>query len=513
MTVQTKTEDCPVCQSSDDAGPGSDLVYGWIGCELCQRWFHPSCVKLSAHEIETIGEYHCPDCSPKHGPSVLKRKSNRSRKKIDYIALNEGQQLREIDKHPHIDNFNMFENDRPLENLIYIVRPEVDGNEHGIVTDSKLTQIIFETQLKRPILVPACNPALPNYKNCYDLTFKFPRLTVDQIAEQVGLDKELPVMDVLTQNNSPNWTLGKWRDYFNSKAQDRDRIRNVISLEVSQTKLNNEIELPKSVLDIDVVNKIFSACKSELEAHEIEKPKVSKYILMSVKDSFTDFHIDFGGTSVYYTILQGHKQFLMFPPTKRNLAVYERWCLSEDQNSFWFGDLVPPTKPGKEPIDRAYMNNGVKIDIDAGDLLILPSGWIHSVYTPCDSIIVGGNFLNMLSLKNHLEVYKIEIDTKVPEKFKFPNFIKVIWLIGWFVMKYNNLSEFELQCLENLIPFYKSQLQDIENIDAADKYHKRVINRLKSSLPTTLVGKPADFVAEFERWYSLQTKKRKYEDM
>ena len=34
------------------------------------------------------------------------------------------------------------------------------------------------------------------------------------------------------------------------------------------------------------------------------RPQVQKYCLMSVKDSYTDFHVDFGGTSVWYHIIR-----------------------------------------------------------------------------------------------------------------------------------------------------------------------------------------------------------------
>ena len=34
------------------------------------------------------------------------------------------------------------------------------------------------------------------------------------------------------------------------------------------------------------------------------RPEVQKYCLMSVKDSYTDFHIDFGGTSVWYHVIK-----------------------------------------------------------------------------------------------------------------------------------------------------------------------------------------------------------------
>lgn len=44
------------------------------------------------------------------------------------------------------------------------------------------------------------------------------------------------------------------------------------------------------------------------------KPFVQKYCLMGVKDSYTDFHIDFGGTSVWYHVLwvSSHHERLFF---------------------------------------------------------------------------------------------------------------------------------------------------------------------------------------------------------
>ncbi len=51
------------------------------------------------------------------------------------------------------------------------------------------------------------------------------------------------------------------------------------------------------------------------------KPFVQKYCLMGVKDSYTDFHIDFGGTSVWYHVLwvSSHDERLNF------LIIRESW--------------------------------------------------------------------------------------------------------------------------------------------------------------------------------------------
>ena len=55
------------------------------------------------------------------------------------------------------------------------------------------------------------------------------------------------------------------------------------------------------------------------------------YALMSPASSYTDFHVDFGGSSVWYHILQGRKIFLAAPPTKENWALFELWASSEAQ--------------------------------------------------------------------------------------------------------------------------------------------------------------------------------------
>ena len=58
-------------------------------------------------------------------------------------------------------------------------------------------------------------------------------------------------------------------------------------------------------------------------------PRVQYYCLMGMKGSYTDFHIDFAGSSVWYHVVFGHKVFFFCPPTEKNLELYEvRMCTS-----------------------------------------------------------------------------------------------------------------------------------------------------------------------------------------
>ena len=43
------------------------------------------------------------------------------------------------------------------------------------------------------------------------------------------------------------------------------------------------------------------------DMRSMKYPKVQKYCLMTVAGCYTDFHIDFGGTSVWYHIVRGQK--------------------------------------------------------------------------------------------------------------------------------------------------------------------------------------------------------------
>jgi hypothetical protein len=51
-----------------------------------------------------------------------------------------------------------------------------------------------------------------------------------------------------------------------------------------------------------------------------ERPEVAKYCLMSPQSSYTDFHVDFGGSSVWYSVVRVIEiSFYFF---KRLLVVY-----------------------------------------------------------------------------------------------------------------------------------------------------------------------------------------------
>ncbi|KAJ1998166.1 JmjC domain-containing histone demethylation protein 1 [Coemansia thaxteri] len=131
---------------------------------------------------------------------------------------------------------------------------------------------------------------------------------------------------------------------------------------------------------------------------------------MSVQNAYTDFHVDFSATWVYYHVLSGEKAFYLIPPTPSNMRKYESWSKSPEQAVSLFAENVKQC---------------FEVHLKAGHTLFIPAGWIHAVFTPVDTIVIGGNFMTMQSLNTHIGTYKLEARTKVPARYRFPFFIKL----------------------------------------------------------------------------------------
>jgi len=116
------------------------------------------------------------------------------------------------------------------------------------------------------------------------------------------------LQDVATQSNVPGWTLGKWAEYYNQEPSARDKVRNVISLEISGTELADKVLPPRLVRELDWVEKFWPSTK---KGRGNAYPKVQLYCLMGVAGAWTDWHVDFAGSSVYYHILHGTKVWIV----------------------------------------------------------------------------------------------------------------------------------------------------------------------------------------------------------
>lgn len=358
-----------------------DVTRFMIQCDMCQDWFHGSCVGVEEEKADDIDLYHCPNCEVFHGPPIMKKRCVSSKGHDTHKG-------------------------KPVKTgsptFIGELRSRTfDSSDEVILkpTGSQLSvEFLEENSFSVPILVLK--------KDGLGMTLPSPSFSVRDVEHYVGSDREIDVIDVTRQADC-KMKLGDFVKYYYSGK--REKVLNVISLEFSDTRLSNLVETPKIVRKLSWVENLWP------EECIFERPNVQKYCLMSVRDSYTDFHIDFGGSSVWYHVLKGEKIFYLIRPTNANLTLFECWSSSSNQNEMFFGDQV----------DKCY-----KCSVKQGQTLFIPAGWIHAVLTPVDCLVFGGNFLHSLNIEMQLKVYEIEKRLSTEDLFKFPNFETICWYVG-----------------------------------------------------------------------------------
>uniref|UniRef100_A0A8C3AZT4 Lysine-specific demethylase 7A n=1 Tax=Cyclopterus lumpus TaxID=8103 RepID=A0A8C3AZT4_CYCLU len=361
-----------------------DVSRFMIECDICKDWFHGSCVQVEEHHAVDIDVYHCPKCDVVHGPSLMKRRNNGHRH--DYTEPDDGSK-------PVQAGTSVFV--KELQNRTFASGEEIMMQMKG---EHVSTRYLEKHGFSYPIVVTEMEGL--------GLKLPVPTFSVKDVEQYVGGNKVIDVIDVARQADS-KMKLSEFIKYYTNPH--RPKVLNLISLEFSDSKMSKLVEVP------DVAQKMSWVENYWPDDSFFPKPFVQKYCLMGVKDSYTDFHIDFGGTSVWYHVLWGEKIFYLIKPSPVNLALYEAWSSSPNQSEVFFGDKV----------EKCY-----KCVVPQGTTLLIPTGWIHAVLTSQDCMAFGGNFLHNLNIGMQLRCYEMERRLKTPDLFKFPYFEAICWYVA-----------------------------------------------------------------------------------
>ncbi|KAM4613940.1 lysine-specific demethylase phf2 isoform 2-T2 [Polymixia lowei] len=360
-----------------------DVTQFMIECDACKDWFHGSCVGVDEDDAPDIDIYHCPNCEKTHGKSTLKKKKNWNKhdtgQSTDIKAVQNGSQV-----------------------FIKELRSRTFPSAEDVVvklTGSQLTmEHLEENGFNEPILVLK--------KDGLGVSMPAPTFYISDVENYVGPDVGVDVVDVTKQTDS-KMKLKEFVDYYYST--NRKKVLNVINLEFSDTRMDSIVESPQIVRRLSWVENYWP------DDALLGKPKVTKYCLICVKDSYTDFHIECGGASVWYHVLKGEKIFFLIKPTSANLSLYERWRSSSNHSEMFFADQV----------DKCY-----KCTLKQGQTLFIPSGWINAILTPVDCLAFSGHFVHNLSVEMQMRAYEVERRLKVRTLTPFPNFETACWYVG-----------------------------------------------------------------------------------
>ncbi|XP_057579204.1 lysine-specific demethylase PHF2 isoform X1 [Hippopotamus amphibius kiboko] len=360
-----------------------DVTRFMIECDACKDWFHGSCVGVEEEEAPDIDIYHCPNCEKTHGKSTLKKKRT-------WHKHGPGQT-------PEV---------KPVQNGSQLFIKELRSRTFPSAEDvvarvpgSQLTLGYMEEHgFTEPILVPK--------KDGLGLAVPAPTFYVSDVENYVGPERSVDVTDVTKQKDC-KMKLKEFVDYYYST--NRKRVLNLTNLEFSDTRMSSFVEPP------DIVKKLSWVENYWPDDALLAKPKVTKYCLICVKDSYTDFHIDSGGASAWYHVLKGEKIFYLIKPASANISLYERWQSASNHSEMFFADQV----------DKCY-----KCTLKQGQTLFIPSGWIYATLTPVDCLAFAGHFLHSLSVEMQMRAYEVERRLKLGSLTQFPNFETACWYMG-----------------------------------------------------------------------------------
>lgn len=283
-----------------------------------------------------------------------------------------------------------------------------------------------------------------------------PLLDQETILRELGAEYPVNMIDVAAQEAS-HCALGDFLAQFNLPAVERDKVLNLISLNVSETRLASYFRAPDFLRALDWAN---------LPGKVRRCHGMSHYILISQATSFTDFHIDLSGSTAWIYVKQGEKIFYLVEPTPRNLDLFETWAKCRHQGRVFFPSLT-----------GGYL----ECRVGGGELVVIPGGWIHAVYTPVDSFSVGGNLLQTLSAKVQLRCHHWALKKDKYDEFLFPGFRD----LQEKALEYHSqqllngeghtLSRFELEGLEALLQDALANTEDGPPLTRGRQLHLQVL--------------------------------------
>lgn len=302
--VDSHEDLCPSCSVSLARDAKDEHSESWVRCDFCKTWYHWRCVGENG-QLDTIDKWFVPLlsyflCVPSSfsfrfcGPCraadcrrviTLKppmRKSARNRPVRDYVNLHSG-----------ADSSDPRRWSQLLESKTFT------ADEFRRMRGSDLTKEWLENDS-----TPMTEPIVIEQPDGLGMTMPSATLTVPEIANILGHETPVEVIgmgsqfigsfrldasvwwcsDVGTQSSLAGWTLGKWASYYSTEQSLREKIRNVISLEISGTKLGEQVMPPRLVRDIDWVEKFWP---DNRKGNSHPYPKVQLYCLMGVAGAWT----------------------------------------------------------------------------------------------------------------------------------------------------------------------------------------------------------------------------------
>ncbi|KAI9763738.1 MAG: hypothetical protein M1840_009135 [Geoglossum simile] len=261
--------------------------------------------------------------------------------------------------------------------------PSLPQDDLILLTDGESLRSALSQPFRIPLLHRAANH--PSLGPC-------PNVGIQDLLEHLAEDKEasISVCDYDAQES-----LQKTRETTVRELLECFQSGNTRGAGLSFIDIENRTKIqfcPFQIILQDISNKIealkprnWGRTESEWKA---EVPK--EFFVASMKRAISTIHVDTGGAVSWDLILEG-RQIWYFP---RHVTT---------QTVRWLGHTG-----SQNPED--YEGGWVKAELCRGDLLVMPPNFPHAVFTPENSLTVGGRVYTSGTLGRSIEGLKMQED-------------------------------------------------------------------------------------------------------
>ncbi|KAH9497090.1 Lsd1/2 complex PHD finger containing protein Phf2 [Dermatophagoides farinae] len=330
-----------------------------ITCNNCQRFIHLECANLLVHQAQETSVFYCQICRPYTGPSILKtitnhHRHNRNAENADQLPIQTGT--------PDFINYLKRSTSIPDARSMVDVK-RMRGQQ---LTLKELILSGFD----RPIVVETKNGLEMSMDSEFNLITACQYYSEDLIVDAIEVTRQIKVKTKLA------YLLAQFK-----LGQDERQDVYAVRVNMSKNIKGEQFVQPRIVQRLSWVDMYWPDVPF--------KPLLSKYCFLSMRNAYNDFHIDVGGASAWYHIIEGEQTFYLIEPNSENLAHFEKWIKSENLHEIMF-----------------YRNvaNVFKIKLTQGQTIFIPNGWIYSILTQDDTIAFGGYFLHSLNIATQLSI-------------------------------------------------------------------------------------------------------------
>ena len=156
--------------------------------------------------------------------------------------------------------------------------------------------------------------------------------TFRKLTEGIPCSRKVNVCFSALQEVENNMTLASFSEHHEDPFREQDlHPMNIIDLDIGrhQRTMKHTFSIPNLIKDYSLGHTCTSRMDPSIREEFDFTAGISNYLLMTEQEAQTDWHRDFTGTSVFYFLLKGRKEFLIVEPTQKVQQRFDEWRESE----------------------------------------------------------------------------------------------------------------------------------------------------------------------------------------